>query len=126
MVLLSTMLGFLVFGKIQWEPGMCKIDGFYNLSYGQTCWDMPESRFDVSVKVGGSLQIMNGWRPKLDRQGETVSLIGAPFRCRNLKGLLRTCDFFDPPTFSFCDDWRHRADNVGQTCPSGFWSCLVK
>jgi len=125
-VLLTAMICVVALGKAGWEVGRCKIAGYHNISYGESCLNMVDCKFDMEVRFQAKIMRMNNWEPALERAGEVVSISGDPFRCCNLGGKMHCCDFFDQKQQYFCDNWPHRNDARGQYCPEGAWSCLFK
>lgn len=80
----------------------------------------------------GDKKAMYGFQPEF-RQGyrdTQVKVVGKPFRCCGRvdpSDVINCCTgFFDDENDIFCDNWPHRHDSEGETCPHGTWPCSYR
>lgn len=128
LVMLASFLILLFLGKSQWEVGQCEIKTFHNLSYSESCLKLGELGcfFDVGITANRKWWTKERWKPALERIEGRVQYVGAPFRCCDQSKKTSCCEFLDVSQQLFCDNWPHRRDEDGKTCPEGKWQCLFK
>mmetsp|Transcript_23991 Transcript_23991/g.44081 ORF Transcript_23991/g.44081 Transcript_23991/m.44081 type:complete len:689 (-) Transcript_23991:78-2144(-) len=132
LLLASGILGFTVFweyvlANVNWKDGLCNIVDFSN----RTC-NVDDCTFMIEVAQENSVQdyLVPSWFPQVERSftSAETTFIGDAFRCCSDVGFdgADCCQFWDEELYMFCDNWPHRTDSQGVTCPSGTWRCLFK
>jgi hypothetical protein len=126
--LFATATCLLFFEKAGWTTGTCSMQNFWNATLEQQCIGL--CVFDISVRSEDKMMVMQKWAPERLRDDTgaagKVVFVGESFRCCDMNSTLDCCGFMDAVTMRFCDNWPHRADAAGNTCPSGNWPCLFK
>mmetsp|Transcript_28160 Transcript_28160/g.65079 ORF Transcript_28160/g.65079 Transcript_28160/m.65079 type:complete len:677 (+) Transcript_28160:153-2183(+) len=132
LLLASGVLSFTIFweyflANVNWKDGLCNIVDFSN----RTC-NVDDCTFMVEVAQENSVEdfLVLSWFPEVETgySSATTSFIGDAFRCCSDVGFDGSdcCQFWDEELYMFCDNWPHRTDSVGVTCPSGTWRCLFQ